>query len=147
MSERFNSQFKQMAGRIFAILFTTILITACGNTPETNITDSNTPDTKIVTISGTVKDTEGIPVENIIVEVDVLGVKEILSGTLREEYDSGIKIFYAVSDENGEYKLEWTGHYAANPSGEVIDVHFHVEAYKENDLDDDPPDMLYFEPV
>ena len=142
MSERFNSQFKQMAGRIFAILFTTILITACGNIPETN-----TPDTKIVTISGTVRDTAGMPVENIIVEVDVLGVNEILSGTLREELNSGIKIFYAVSDENGEYKLEWTGHYAANPSGEVIDVHFHVEAYKENDLDDDPPDILYFEPV
>ncbi len=137
MSERFNSQFKQMAGRIFAILFTTILITACGNIPET----------KIVTISGTVRDTAGMPVENIIVEVDVLGVKEILSGTLREEYDSGIKIFYAVSDENGEYKLEWTGRYAANPSGEVIDVHFHVEAYKENDLDEDTPDILYFKPV
>lgn len=131
-----------MADRIFAILFTAILITACGNIPETN-----TPDTRIVTISGTVRDTAGMPVENIIVEVDVLGVKEILSGTLREELNSGIKIFYAVSDENGEYKLEWTGHYAANPSGEVIDVHFHVEAYKENDLDDDPPDIFYFEPV
>ena len=142
MSKRFNSQFKQMAGKIFAILFTAILITACGNTPDTN-----TPDTKIVTISGTVKDTAGMPVENIIVEVDALDVKQILSGTLREEYDSGIKIFYAVSDENGNYTLEWTGDYAANPSGKVIDVHFHVEAYKENDLDDDPPDMLYFEPV
>ena len=137
MSKRFNSQFKQMAGRVFAILLITILITACGNTPDTNV-DGNTPDTKTVRITGTITDTEGMPVENVKVEVDVLGVKEIISGTLGEELDSGIKIFYAVPDENGKYKLEWTEHYGG------IGGHFHVEAY---DPDREFPDIFYFEPV
>ena len=142
MTKKVSSKFKHMFGKIIAILGITILIASCGN----GTGEEKTPDSFVVRISGTIKDSQGNPAKNKRVEVDVLGVEEILEGTLKKELESGIKIFYVVSDESGNYMLEWKEKYWDYTSNE-IDFHFHVEVYDVNDSDPEQPDVLGFKPV